>query len=366
MIPCRMLALLIAAALLAGCTLDFGVEAGQADATATKPPVTRTLGEAATARVVPTATARPTRTARPTATDDPTATESPAVPVRSSGGSAPRATARPTTQPTALPTSRPTPLPPATVPPDPEAARIESFTLAPASTGGGQTVTLSWEAAGQSASIRTDLPDGAAGETYSGLPLEGTLDVAVEGDDGDEIIYVLSVSGAGGTADTARAALLVGSCADWFFEPAPDGCPRGPAEIHASAIQYFQRGFMIWDADSTSIWVFYADSAGGWNHFTDGWMEGLPESDPRIEPPDGLYQPVRGFGLVWRTLASSSGTVRDRLGWATGPEFAYTRTEQLAASAEDANLNVYAYISRDDGEVIVLLKGAWALWPDVP
>ena len=42
----------------------------------------------------------------------------------------------------------------------------------------------------------------------------------------------------------------------------------------------------------------------------------MPDADPDIEPPDGLVQPVRGFGWVWR----NGSEVRERLGWATEPE----------------------------------------------
>lgn len=61
------------------------------------------------------------------------------------------------------------------------------------------------------------------------------------------------------------------------------------------------------------ILVFYDD--GRFEKHADTFVEGEPESDPTIVPPAGLYQPIRGFGKLWWTNAS----VRDRLGWATGP-----------------------------------------------
>jgi hypothetical protein len=42
--------------------------------------------------------------------------------------------------------------------------------------------------------------------------------------------------------------------------------------------------------------------------------EGMPETSPEYDnPPEGLYQPRRGFGMLWR----SNAAVRDRVGWAT-------------------------------------------------
>ena len=56
----------------------------------------------------------------------------------------------------------------------------------------------------------------------------------------------------------------------------------------------------------------------------DGWFFSDPPSDcPTIVPPDSLFQPVCGFGLVWRDEQALEGTrVRDRLGWAIHGEYA--------------------------------------------
>jgi len=57
-----------------------------------------------------------------------------------------------------------------------------------------------------------------------------------------------------------------------------------------------------------------------WWRITDTWQEGESESDASLVPPDGLSQPVRGFGKAWR----NNGFVREALGWANGPEQFYT------------------------------------------
>jgi hypothetical protein len=54
-------------------------------------------------------------------------------------------------------------------------------------------------------------------------------------------------------------------------------------------------------------------------HLSDTWQEGQPENDPSLAPPDGLMQPIRGFGTAWR----STPAVRDALGWATNNEAWY-------------------------------------------
>ncbi len=80
---------------------------------------------------------------------------------------------------------------------------------------------------------------------------------------------------------------------------------------------------------NSTIYVFYNQPAPGrsdpaYHVYNDEFSEGDPESDPAIVPPTGLYQPIRGFGLVWRTYPE----VRDGLGWATAPEAGFETWKQ--------------------------------------
>jgi hypothetical protein len=88
-----------------------------------------------------------------------------------------------------------------------------------------------------------------------------------------------------------------------------------------SAVQRFERGSMIWVNRPTwegTQWVYVLFSDGTYQRFVDTFRDGDPESDPSIVPPEGLYQPIRGFGKVWRE--GTGAQVRERLGWATEPE----------------------------------------------
>jgi LysM repeat protein len=98
-----------------------------------------------------------------------------------------------------------------------------------------------------------------------------------------------------------------------------------------AAFQPFEKGFMIWLGDRKRIWIAACCTStiprgGSWLAYDDTFVDGMPETDPSIVPPPGLYQPRRGFGLVWRTLNDTShgGTLRDLLGWATALEQGYT------------------------------------------
>jgi hypothetical protein len=109
------------------------------------------------------------------------------------------------------------------------------------------------------------------------------------------------------------------------------GCPAGYYYCYAgncsgeqpmvSAIQRFEHGTMIWVNRPTwegTQWVYVLFEDGTYQRFLDTFQEGDPESDPTIVPPAGLYQPIRGFGKVWRE--GTGAQVRERLGWALAPE----------------------------------------------
>jgi hypothetical protein len=113
----------------------------------------------------------------------------------------------------------------------------------------------------------------------------------------------------------------------FFFEPAPGGCPAGPAQTTAAAEEAFEGGTMVWLQSADAITVLYNDRT--WARYADLWSEGQPESDPAIVPPDGRFQPIRGFGKLWR----EQPMVRERLGWAVGVELAFQATLQEQAAA---------------------------------
>jgi len=89
-----------------------------------------------------------------------------------------------------------------------------------------------------------------------------------------------------------------------------------------TAYQPFERGAMVWISATVPyqtryqfIYTFFDD--GTFQQFDDTWRPGQPESGG-LTPPAGKYEPVRGFGKVWRE--GTGARVRERLGWATAPE----------------------------------------------
>jgi hypothetical protein len=320
--------------LLPACTLEVGIE-HTAEAAAA-------LSETPQRTVTP-ATARPSSTRRPSATPSPTSTQtqtpaptsaSTIIPPRSNPGNDNPATATPvpppTVVPSATPTNTPTPLPSPSRQPS-----IERFEAAPLVAPAGSSITLSWEATGTDFTIKMLLPDGSTAQTFDGLASEGTQEVIFDDDVLGEVNFVLT------------AALND-----------PPSCPDGPATTFPAAGQFFEHGFMIWRGDVAEITVFQDNLT--YAVYPDAWTTGMPESDPDIEPPEGFYQPIRGFGLVWREKPSTlGGLVRDHLGWALARyEVEYTGAYQCEVESS-AGDSVDCFVRGPDGSIIRMSNSTW-------
>ena len=91
------------------------------------------------------------------------------------------------------------------------------------------------------------------------------------------------------------------------------GCPRDGGHALQAVEQVFERGHMLWRGDVRQIIVsFFSD--GRWTPLGDTYRDG--EELSRVRAPEGLQAPERGFGKLWREHPG----LRERLGWAVGPE----------------------------------------------
>ncbi|MCL4252619.1 MAG: SUMF1/EgtB/PvdO family nonheme iron enzyme, partial [Anaerolineae bacterium] len=108
-------------------------------------------------------------------------------------------------------------------------------------------------------------------------------------------------------------------CASDYAEPSSEIMPTQVVGQIFVAQQDFEYGKMFWFEATSEIWVIFDDESREWLKYQNAWNVTMPISDDTIVPPDGLYQPIQGFGLLWRTDTD----LRDRLGWATAQEFGY-------------------------------------------
>jgi serine/threonine protein kinase len=99
------------------------------------------------------------------------------------------------------------------------------------------------------------------------------------------------------------------------------GCPTASSAITWAAWESFERGYMLWRSDTDNVYILNMQggtnlSAGTWELRTDTWDGSNPDG-VGLSPPPGLYEPVRGFGWLWRTYLGGPGS---QLGWAREEE----------------------------------------------
>src|SRR5690606_27384742 len=111
------------------------------------------------------------------------------------------------------------------------------------------------------------------------------------------------------------------------------GCALSGATSASSAYQTFQNGAMVWlsslgSPPQPAIYVLYNN--GTYQRLNDTFQEGVDPESGGNTPPEGLTEPVRGFGKVWRDTPG----VRDGLGWATSGEIGGSAQVQLFERGE--------------------------------
>ena len=263
-----------------------------------------------------------------------------------------------------------TPVPTTPIP----APLVLSFTAIPTITQNlGDVVHLAWEASGQWAELCPLIGTGPTG--CQDVPLSGTRDFVV---DEQAMSYTGFALWAHVDEETALETVeLHPQCRDlrqWFFADPPLRCPEGEARTSYAASQHFERGLMIWVEDTDEFYVLYDEpDEQGFQvvRRTVGLqLEPGASEDNRIgeEPPPSLYEPISGFGLVWRGEVEwpYEEDVRERLGWATVPESGYDTAYQCSTPTYPRMWN--CFLLGPGGEVIHLhpdsTAGVRILWEE--
>lgn len=215
----------------------------------------------------------------------------------------------------------------------------------------GDTIELQWDTSNATTvTLYHMFPPGQLGTFWAVSPT-GTMPYTIPESTRNQENFALYAGNPGNPYTNATLYLPLTCPFTWFFQPAPDICPQDAVLVSPGAEQAFEHGWMIWVGEEDRIYVLYNDETFSpkWQAFQDEWNEGDPIDDPSITPPPGFYQPVRGFGLVWREQPN----VRDRLGWALAPEAAYTTQVQRTSYYKYNHTYIRAY----DGNV-------WHLEPE--
>lgn len=261
----------------------------------------------------------------------------------------------------ATPTNTSTPQPTATGEAD-VAPIIHYFRANVEEADPGDTIVLEWESSGATPLPLTAIlyhitPSGQLPQYGWDVAPSGVYTYQISPDERNLSQFFLYVYDEADRGDSANLAVKLRCPVPWFFEPAPEVC-ASYAVLSNAAEQHFERGAMIWVEDTIwveqkcRIFVLYDDGQHSpkWESFSDEWDEGESDHDPSLTPPAGLYQPVRGFGLVWRERPQ----VRDRLGWAIDRETGFSTIMQVTTKFKYNS----TYLRALDGNV-------WHLGPEM-
>lgn len=267
--------------------------------------------------------------------------------------------------------------PPASTPAN--APRIISFTAVPTTTQTlGEKINVTWEAKGAQATICPYIigSGGPAEQTSycTDVSLAGTKTITISESSLRWTGLLLRVT-SGTASDRALVSLQMGckGFRDWFFANPPNKCPEAAPVRSSAAAQHFQRGLMVWFRQPDTFHVFYYGSGG--SRVLDSisapysFKPGASANNRVGEtPPAGLYEPVSGFGQVWRGEIEGAQDVRQRLGWASDKEFNFDTSYQCEIANHSYRLWM-CYQQGPDGIVFRLrpdsearVRTIWSVW----
>lgn len=117
---------------------------------------------------------------------------------------------------------------------------------------------------------------------------------------------------------------------EWFYPSPGSICPYSTPLASYAVIQPFEHGQMIWVEETDRFYIMFEAGAhpslGSQTYLAYSNIQLRPGAsvDNRVgePPPAGLYEPVSGFGLLWRNEIEGADLpfLRSSLGWATKPE----------------------------------------------
>lgn len=266
-----------------------------------------------------------------------------------------------------------TPTPTSPPPPQPTGSAlsptIHSLTaeLSDHPDGVNKMVTFQWQTSGGTTVRINDYVYGYSRFVPGwNVAASGTMTITLDPTLNRNLTYEMLVYNESDYSSIARQPVVINwPCVYSYYFPQPEylaACPVDEAVTSAAAEQHFEHGRMIWlgtpqhplFTNLPTILVIYDASEypqQPWQSYFDHWTPDLPLDDPTLIPPTGLYQPVRGFGQVWR----SNPEVQERLGWAITPELSYTATTQSVPYEPEYGV----FLSLSDGLVIWLGRASY-------
>lgn len=263
--------------------------------------------------------------------------------------------------------------------PTPEGSAIISFTAVPTTTLAlGDQIQLRWRTrSGQVALCPYIMtPQGPAEQARdcSKESQEGSKNISVTEKDLVWNGMLLRVT-TGQTTERSLVPLTLGcqGLRNWFFSPSPAKCPETLPQNSSAAAQPFEHGLMLWTQEPDRFYIIYdaAMQSGVFESATAPYSfraGASPDNRVGETPPSGRYEPISGFGQVWRSEIEGLQNIRERLGWATAPEYSFNTAYQCELPNPTFRLWT-CYLRRPDGKVLRLRPDStaqvhflWELW----
>jgi hypothetical protein len=269
--------------------------------------------------------------------------------------------------------------------------QIFFFTVTPTTTlRVGDKLALAWAASGEQAEICPILGPGPG--LCQEVPLAGNMTIVT--DEQSMAYSALALRVTAGQAVVVSGVTVHLQCQNlraWFFAKPPLACPTGPPSVSKAAFQRFEHGMMIWlegpqeAPDDDTYYLFFQNDPAQTSFLRtytrlEGALRLKPGASPDHRtgemPPPGRFEPVSGFGLLWRgevelppqvQVPDDQKSLRQRLGWALAPEVGYDFAEQC----EVVPVAHYwkCYIGLPDGKVLsthpdstAQVRWLWAEW----
>jgi hypothetical protein len=247
---------------------------------------------------------------------------------------------------------------------EPTSPAIDYFAASPMLLYGGDSTELSWNASGESAEIcPISSFEYFTPEDCRQVSLSGSLQFTIPED--LQPFYSpgfrLEVHGEAGSGSQQAYAYVNLYCPnDWFFDRERAAGPVFPQESVSSwtAIQNFEHGTMIW---IESLGRYYISSPQSFDqsplsqhqqfHQIDDPLSLTGDTSSEYAPPDGLFSPERGFGIVWRGDVADRSPLLEVLGWALAPEYGYRALFQCT-EFYSTQFGTTCYLAGPYGELI--------------
>lgn len=222
---------------------------------------------------------------------------------------------------------------------------ISIFTAQPTLVNPGEQVRLEWQSQGNVRAVRVGwVFNGQYYESANQLPANGSIDLFTPTDGRDFITYLVIASD-GSQEVYAQTTVQLRCTDDWFFAPAPLGCPSALLVTQFQE-QAFERGTILYLPALGRLYVMVVGQEAV--EVDDSYVPGMPNFDSTIITPTGYITPTGPIYHLWKNEA-----IRNALGFALQAPATYEGMMQRSVSPSGE----VSYLLASSGHVYRIGRG---------